>query len=216
MNTNGTCVKFSPSVKNLGVTRDSTLSLHPHVMNVCRVAYIELRRINSIRNLLSIDTVKTLVCSFVLSRLDYCNSLLVGLLEYLIKSLQGFQNAEARSILKTPRSEHISPLLQNLHCLLVNRRTLHKVAALCHTPLSGSGPQYLSDLTHVYTPARSLRSSSDIRILSTPNVKLKSYGQRSFAYHGPTTWNSLPLALRYQQESDCFKRALKTHLFSLN
>ena len=54
------------------------------------------------------------------------------------------------------------------------------------------------------------------RILSTPNVKLKSYGQRSFAYHGPTIWNSLPLALRYQQESDCFKRALKTHLFSLN
>ena len=73
-----------------------------------------------------------------------------------------------------------------------------------------------SDFTHVYTPARSLRSSSDTRILSTPNVILKSYGQRSFAYHGPTTWNSLPLALRHQQESDCFKQALKTHMFSLN
>ena len=85
-----------------------------------------------------------------------------------------------------------------------------------HTSLSGSGPQYFSDLTHVYTPSRSLRFSSDTRILSTPNVKLKSYGQRSFAYHGPCTWNSLPLALRYQQKSDCFKRALKTHLFSLN
>ena len=41
-------------------------------------------------------------------------------------------------------------------------------------------------LIHVYTPSRSLRSSSDIHILSTFNVKLKSYGQRSFAYHGPT------------------------------
>ena len=66
---------------------------------------------------------------------------------------------------------------------------------------------------HVYTPTRSLRSSSDTRILSTPNVILKSYGQRSFAYHGPTTWNSLPLALRHQQESDCFKRALKLICF---
>ena len=90
----------------------------------------------------------------------------------------------------------------------------YKVAALCHTSLSGSGPQYLSDLTHVYTSARSLRFSSDTRILSTPNVILKPYGQRSFVYHGPTTWNSLPLALRHQQESDCFKRALKTHVFS--
>ena len=152
----------------------------------------------------------------MLSHLDYCNSLLVGLPQYLIKRLQGVQHAAARSILRTPRSEHISPLLQNLHWLPVNRRTLPKVAALCHSSLSGSGPQYLSDLTHVYTLARSLRSSTDTRILNTPNVKLKSYGQRSFAYHGPTTWNYLPLALRHQQESDCFKRALKTHMFSLN
>ena len=48
MNINGNSVKFSPSVKNLGVTLDSTLSLHQHVINVCRVAYLELRRINSI------------------------------------------------------------------------------------------------------------------------------------------------------------------------
>ena len=143
----------------------------------------------------------------MLSRLNYCNSLLVGLPQYLIKMLQGVQNAAVRS-------EHISPLLQNLHWLPVNRTTLHNVAALCHSSLSGSGPQYLSDLTHVYTPARTLHSSSDTRILSTPNVKLKSYGQRSFAYHGPTTWNSLPLTLRYQQESDCFKQALKTSVFS--
>ena len=150
----------------------------------------------------------------MLSRFDNCNSLLVGLPQYLTKRLQGVQNAAARSILRTSRSELISPLLQNLHWLPVNRRTTRFLH--CHTSLTGSGPQYLSDITHVYTPARSLHSSSDTRILSTPNVKLKSYGQHFFAYHGPTTWNSLPLALRYQQESDCFKRALKTHLFSLN
>ena len=90
----------------------------------------------------------------MLSHLDYCNSLLVGLPQYLIKRLQGVQNAAARSILRTPRSEHISPLLQNLHWLPVDSRTLHKVAALCHSSLFGSGPQYLSDLTHVYIPSR--------------------------------------------------------------
>ena len=111
MNINGTCVKFSPSVKNLGVTLNSTLSLHQHVINVCRVAYLERRRINSIRNLLSTDAVKCLFTCVV--RIDYCNSLLVGFHQCLIKRLQGVQNAAARSIFRTPRSEHISPLLQN-------------------------------------------------------------------------------------------------------
>ena len=116
VNVNSTCIKFSPSVRNLGITLDSTLSLHQHVMNVCQVAYLELRRINFIRNILSIDAVKTLDSSLVLSHFDYCNTLLVGLPQYLIKRLQGVQNAAARSILRTPRSEHISPFLQNLTC----------------------------------------------------------------------------------------------------
>ena len=133
-------------------------------MNVCRVAYLELRRNNSIPNLLSVDAVKTLVCSLVLSHLGYCISLLVGLAQYLIKRLQGVQNAAARSILRTPRSEHISPLLQNLQWLPVNRRTLDKVAALCYTSLSGFSLQYLSDFTHVYTHAKFLRSSLDTHL----------------------------------------------------
>ena len=102
ININDTCIKFSLSIRNLGVTLDSTLSLHQHVMNICRVAYLKLRRINFIRNLLSVDAVKTLVCSLVLSRLDYCNSLLVGFPQYLIKRLEGVQNAAADQYLKHP------------------------------------------------------------------------------------------------------------------
>ena len=99
--------------------------------------WYDLRRINSIRNLLSVDAVKTLVCSLVLSHFDYCHSLLDGLPLYHIKRLQGVQNSAARSILRTPRSEHISPLLQNLHWLPVHKGILHTVVALCHTTLSG-------------------------------------------------------------------------------
>ena len=113
----------------------SHILLYQHVMNVCRVAYLELRRINSFRNLLSADAVKTLVCSLVLSRLDYCNSLLVP--QYLIKRLKGVQNAAARSILRTPRSEHIS---QNLHftpyTMLLHYVILHYLALTLNTCLT--------------------------------------------------------------------------------
>ena len=42
------------------------------------VAYLELGRIKTTRHYLSVDATKTLICVFVLSRIDYCNSLLAG------------------------------------------------------------------------------------------------------------------------------------------
>ena len=98
----------------------------------------------------------------------------------------------------------------------VNRRILHKVAALCHASLSGSGPQYLSDLFQVYTPARCLRSSSDTHILSIPRVKTKCYGQHSFAYQGSTIWSKLLLESRHQGTIDDLKWALKPVFFYLS
>ena len=48
----------------------SDMSMELHIKNVCRSAYSELRRISTIRHLLSADSTKTLVSAFVLSRLD--------------------------------------------------------------------------------------------------------------------------------------------------
>ena len=71
-------VPFSDTVKNLGVTLDCHLSLKTHVLNLVRIANFELRRIGSIRSLLTTEATATLVSAFILSRLDYCNSLLSG------------------------------------------------------------------------------------------------------------------------------------------
>jgi len=61
---------------------------------------------------------------------------------------------------------------------------------------------------------RHLRSA-DRGYLNFPRVKLASYGGRSFAYAGPSKWNSLPAHLRDNSLSlSSFKRHLKTFLFS--
>ena len=57
--------------------------------DVCRSAYSELRRISTIRHLLSVDSTKTLVSAFVLSTLDYCISLLSGCPKHLQKTTKG-------------------------------------------------------------------------------------------------------------------------------
>ena len=61
---------------------------------------------------------------------------------------------------------------------------------------------------------RRLRSA-DRGHLDFPRVKLASYGGRSFAFAGPSNWNSLPAHLRDNSHSlSSFKRHLKTFLFS--
>ena len=69
-------IYFSSSARNLGFYNTGGMSTELHVKNVCRSAYSELRRISTIRHLLFIYSTKTLVSTFVLSRLEYCNSLL--------------------------------------------------------------------------------------------------------------------------------------------
>ena len=68
-------VPFSSSVRSLGVTLDPTLSFQQHISNVFRSAYLELRKISSVRHLLSAEATTTLVCAFIFSKLDYCTSL---------------------------------------------------------------------------------------------------------------------------------------------
>ena len=73
-----TQIPFKQSVKNLGFTLDCHLTMNAHVSNIARTCYSELRRLASIRRFLTSTATATLVSAFVLSRIDYCNSLLFG------------------------------------------------------------------------------------------------------------------------------------------
>ena len=63
---------------------------------------------------------------------------------------------------------------------------------MCFSAINGSGPAYLSELLHIYTPSRTLRSSSDTRMLEIQQYKRKTHGFRTFSCFGPHIWNSLP------------------------
>ena len=107
-----------------------------------------------------------------------------------------------------------SILFLKLHWLPVTHRIQYKISTICFNSISGTAPQYLSDLHQPYTPARQLRSASDTRTFVTPRVNTKTFGERSFSYAGPSVWNNLPQTLHHSDSTSCFKAALKTHLFN--
>ena len=133
-----------------------------HVRNICRLAYIELRQIGSIRHLLTAQATQTLIHAFILPRLDYCNCLLTGCPQFLIDRLQKVQNADARLICRAKQLDHVQPILQSLHWLPIRACIQYKISTLCFSVITCTGPQYLSKLLHLYTPSRDLPSSTDM------------------------------------------------------
>ena len=57
-----------------------------------------MRQLRIIRRSLTPEATRALVQAFVSSRLDYCNSLLVGVAEVHLRRLQSVQNAAARLV----------------------------------------------------------------------------------------------------------------------
>ena len=68
-------ISFKSHVKSLGVYIDATLSMAKHTDHFSRSAYLEIKRISCVRHLLTRKATVQLMSSFVLSLLDYCNSL---------------------------------------------------------------------------------------------------------------------------------------------
>jgi hypothetical protein len=67
--------------RTLDVTIDSTLSLDHHVANICRTSFCHVRALRRIRKLLTTTDINSVATAVVSSRLDYCNSLLYGMMD---------------------------------------------------------------------------------------------------------------------------------------
>ena len=86
---------------------------------------------------------KTLVQSVVISRLDYCNSVCVGLSLKSIHRLQLPHNAAARVVNKSSIFENVDPLLRDLHWLPILKRVQFKILVLTYKIFFIVIPQYI-------------------------------------------------------------------------
>ena len=200
------------SCRNIGVTYDETLSFDEHIRSITKTAFWHLRNIYQIRHYLDTDSLLILVHAFITSKLDFCNSLLIGLPKCLLKRLQSVQNAAARLVSGSRKYDHISPVLHQLHWLPVDKRITYKILLMVFKCLHNLAPSYLSNLIIKYTPNRALRSSSK-NLLVVPPSRTKGYGDRAFSVCGPKLWNNLPESLRHETKLEPFKKNLKTYLF---
>ena len=158
------------SARDLGVILDNLhLSLSAHIAALCRSGFYQLRQIRPAIRSLTPDTARTIIQALIACRLDWCNSLLYDVPENLLRKMQSVQNAAARLLTGARRSDHITPVLCQLHWLPVQRRVEFKMACLVHQSLASLAPTYLTADIHLVSEygRRLLRSSTD-RTLTVP------------------------------------------------
>ena len=193
------------SVRNLGLHFDEELKHSLHVNKLTSIPFNIIHNMSRIRHLLDIETTKTLVQALVLSCLDYCNSMLLGIPNYNIHKLQCIQNMSARIVLQLPRRSRITCHLADLHWLKVPYRIEYKIATLMFKCIHDSTPKYLTELIIVdQLHDHSLRSRESGRIHTTvsgTNIVHES----SFHSMGPRIWNNLPEAIITTTNLSAFK-----------
>ena len=187
------------SVRNLGLHFAEELKHSSHVNKLTSIYFNTIPNMSRICHLLDIETTKTLVQALVLSHLDYCKSMLLGIPNYNIHKLQCIQN--------------MSVDLEDLHWLNVPYRIEYKIATLMLKCIHDNAPKYLTELIVVdqlHDPSLCSIDSNRINTtVSRTNIVHESY----FHSMGPRIWNNLHEAVITTTNLSAFKTQLKTVLF---
>ena len=118
-----------------------------------------------------------------------------NLLKSSILRLQRIQNQATRSLTKTPRRDHITEVLIDLHWLKIKERIVYKLLILGST---------------------NTRLAGDAFLLKLPPPSRKLFGhffEHYFTYGSPYEWNKLDKRVRRLSNFNMFKSEMKTVLF---
>ena len=116
------------------------------VTKTTQTAWYHLFSISKIRTYLTLDQTKCLILTLVTSHLDSNNSLLSGIPSYLLTRLQTVQNARAQVISCGDQTDHVTPLLKELHWLSLPQCYILKITLLIFKTLNGQGTMHLKEL----------------------------------------------------------------------
>lgn len=202
----------SPTVRNLGILLDKKLTFNDYITNVSRECFAHLRNISRNRKFMDFETCKKITNSLVLSKINFCCTLLYGLPKKKIDKLQKLQNYAARIITLASKRDRITPLLKKLNWLTVEKFIEYRLITMIYKCINNTAPPYLCNLVEPYVPTRTLRSSS-LDLLDTPFM-ISSLGRRAFSFTAPTIWNNLPTYIRYSDTENILKTHVKQYLLN--
>jgi hypothetical protein len=106
---------------------DQELTFKRNINLLCRSCYYQLRQLRVVFCSLTSDAALTLINSFVVSRLDYCSALYVGLPAARVVCLDRVLRTAACLIGRIPRYGHVAEYMRDvLHWLPFPQRIIYR------------------------------------------------------------------------------------------
>jgi hypothetical protein len=211
INIGGQLIDIKSPVRDLGVILDSTLTMDPHINQIVRKAFMQLRLIGRQRRAMNLETRLAAVQSLVIPHIDYCVSLLTGISKKQMQRVQRVLHAGMRLVYGLRRREPITPLLILRGWLPVSARIQLRTLCLVYAALNNAVPLYINELLQTRPMVRSLRSSQ-LTQLDIPRSRTKM-ADRAFAISAARWWNDLPESFKEIENPHRFRESVATYLF---
>ena len=104
---------------------------HHANMLVSKLLYT-LAGIAKIHDKLDLESAKSIVQALVLSKLEYCNSLLACSAQYQLHKLQCIENMACRVVCQFKKFDHVTNSMESLYWLKVQECIVFKLATLVY------------------------------------------------------------------------------------
>ena len=203
----GTRIPISSSIKLLGCHIDSDLTFDSQVSHMVSSINFAIRNLKPVRKFLKQKDAETITHALVTSKLDQCNSLLIGASKQNIAKLQRAQNSAIRYVCKLGSRTSLSNYYNELHWLTVEKRIYYKFLLVTYKCINNRAPILLMSKLHLLCPQDMILDTTVFRPSS-------AIGRRAFSYLAPRLWNGLPRDLRIEPDLELFKAYLKTFLYN--
>ena len=133
----------------------------------------------------------------------------------MLRKLQLVMNRATRLIKGVSPREQITPILMELHWLLIRARVMFKMLCITYLALKFERPLYIYNMLQVFhiDSDMILRHETEVNRLIEPRFNTEM-GRRAFERSAPRLYNKLPESVKTADMLELFKKRLKTYLFA--
>ena len=129
--------------------------LNTQISSIVKQCNNKLYKLKQIQNLLNQSSLKILTSAYIISKLDYCNSILTDIPIFQERRLNTIINQTFRLIFKLPKRTHTTDYRKKLNWLTFKQRYTYKTFNIIHytilyniihpTDIYNNLPKYIRD-----------------------------------------------------------------------